>query len=87
MSPTPSQNVSTLHHVLENQTGASKEAMIQANLMMQRLKEAYESSKLAYDASTTFQANVRVSANVSCFLIGFFPFCLDSVHSLRVFDL
>ena len=55
----------TLHNVPEDQTGAGKEAMIQAGLMMQRLKEVYESSKLAYDASTSLQANVRVSAIVS----------------------
>ena len=57
-SPTPPPHVFTLHHVPEDQTGASKEATIQAGLMMQRLKEVYEANKLAYDASTAPQANV-----------------------------
>lgn len=63
--PTPSAHVFTLHRVPEDQTGASKETMIQAGLMMQCLKEAYERSNAAYDASSTLQANVRVSAIVS----------------------
>ena len=65
VSSTPVSNVFTLHHVPEDQAGASKGAMIQANLMMQHLKEVYEGSKLAYDASIALQANVRVSAIVS----------------------
>ena len=55
----------TLHHVPEDQTGAAKEAMIQAGLMMDRLKVVYESSKAAYDASSALQANVQVNMIVS----------------------
>lgn len=63
--PTPSILAYSMQHVPEDQTGAAKEAMIQAGLMMQRTKEAYEASKLAYDASSVLQANIRVSATVS----------------------
>ena len=54
-----------LHHIPEDQTGAAKEAMIQAGLMMDRLKVVYENSKAAYDASSALQTNVRVSGIVS----------------------
>ena len=40
---------------------------MQAEHMMQRTKEAYEASKLAYDASLALWANVQVSALVSAF--------------------
>ena len=63
--PTPASSAFTLHHVPEDQIGAGKEAMIQAGLMMQRLKEVYDANKSAYDASSALQANVRVSAIVS----------------------
>ena len=66
-APAPSQTMFSLHRTLEDQTGAAKEAMIQAEHMMQRTKEAYEASKLAYDASTTLWENVQVSALVSAF--------------------
>ena len=57
--PTPALNPSplttfTLHRVPEDQVGASKEALIQAGLMCDRPKEAY-------DASAALQTNVRVS--------------------------
>ena len=54
-----------LHHIPEDQVGASKEAMIQASLMMDGMKVVYDTSKAAYDASSTLQANVRVSGIVS----------------------
>ena len=72
-----------LYHVPEDQTGAAKEAMIQAGQMMLRTKEAYEASKLAYDASTTLQANVRVSSIVSSFPIEFLS--ILTLHPLGVF--
>ena len=62
-TPTPTQF--TLHHVPEDQTGASKEAMIQDGLMMERLKVVYESSKSTYDANSALQANVRVTMILS----------------------
>jgi len=74
-SPHPSQTIFSLHRVPEDQTGAAKEAMIQAEHMMRHTKEAYEASKLAYDASSALRANVQVSALVSAFLI-----VLLSVH-------
>ena len=64
-SSTPASTVFTLHHVPEDQDGASKEAMIQAGLVMDRLKVVYDTSKAAYDASSALQANVRVSGIVS----------------------
>ena len=54
-----------MHHVLEDQVGVAKEAMIQAGLMMDRLKVVYDTSKAAYDASSALQANVRVSGIIS----------------------
>ena len=71
-SPAPSQTIFSLHHFPEDQTGAAKEAMIQAEHMMQWTKEAYEASKLAYDASSALRVNVQVSALVSAF----FRLCL-----------
>src|SRR6266566_2932542 len=62
-----SQTIFSLHRVPEDQTGAAKEAMMQAAHMMRRTKEAYEASKLAYDASSALRANVQVSALVSAF--------------------
>ena len=53
------------HHVLGDQVGAAKEAMIQAGLMMDRMKVVYETSKAAYDASSALQTNVQVSGIVS----------------------
>jgi hypothetical protein len=47
----PPVNIFSLYKVSEDQTGASKEAMIQAELMTQRLKEMCAAGKLAYDAS------------------------------------
>lgn len=55
------------------QTGAGKEAMIQAEQMMMQTKEAYEANKLAYDAISALRANVRVSGIVSSFPIEFCP--------------
>ncbi|KAE8778667.1 hypothetical protein D1007_48434 [Hordeum vulgare] len=54
----------TLQHILEDQTGAGKEAMIQAHQMMMQTKEANEASRLAYDASSTLHANVRKSCEL-----------------------
>ena len=64
-APTPPVNIFSLYKVPEDQTGASKEAMIQAELMTQRIKEVCAAGKLAYDASAALQENVRVSALVS----------------------
>ena len=48
--------------------------MIEAEFMMLRTKEAYEASKLAYDASSALRANVQVSALVSAFLLESLPY-------------
>ena len=60
--PTP---LFVTHHVPEGQVGAAKEAILQAGLMMDRMKVVYETSKAAYDASSALQANVQVSGIVS----------------------
>ena len=52
MSPVPSSLLFAMHHIPEDQVGAAKEAMIQAGLMMDRLKVVYDTSKAAYDASS-----------------------------------
>jgi hypothetical protein len=54
-----------LHHVLEDQTGAAKEAMIQSMFLETQSKLAYEAARLAYDASSALRKNVHVSAVVS----------------------
>ena len=64
-SPVPSSLMFAMHPIPEDQVGASNEAMIQVSLMMDRLKVVYDTSKAAYDASSTLQANVRVSGIVS----------------------
>jgi hypothetical protein len=58
--------------------------MIQAGQMMLRTKEAYEASKLAYDASSALQANVRVSGIVSSFPIEFLSVLI--LHPLGCFS-
>jgi hypothetical protein len=80
---TPPTVVYPLYHIPEDQTRAAKEAMIQAEQMMRRTKEAYEASKLAYDASSALHANVRVSAIVSSFSIEFLS--ILTLHPLGVF--
>ena len=64
-SSVPPAPLFVAHHVPEAQVGAAKEAMIQAGLMMDRMKVVYETSKAAYDASSALQTNIRVSGIVS----------------------
>ncbi|KAE8809604.1 hypothetical protein D1007_13767 [Hordeum vulgare] len=64
--PTPSTLAYSMQHVPEDQTGATKEAMIQAGLMMQRTREAYEASKVAYDADSVLQVNIRKACEIGC---------------------
>ena len=54
----PSSRMFAAYPVPEDQVGATKEAMIQAGLMMDRLKVVYDTSKAAYDASSALQVNV-----------------------------
>ncbi|XP_044446533.1 uncharacterized protein [Triticum aestivum] len=62
--PIPTSLIFATHHVSEDQVGAAKEAMIQAGLMMDRLKVVYDTSKAAYDASSALQANARKSCEL-----------------------
>ena len=64
-TPAPSSRMFAAYPIPEDQVGAAKEAMIQAGLMMDRLKVVYDTSKDAYDASSALQANVQVSGIVS----------------------
>ena len=57
-SSVPSSIPFSLHHIPEDQVGAAKEAMIQAGVMMDRLKVVYDTSKAVYDARYARQANV-----------------------------
>ena len=54
-----------MHHIPEDQVGAAKEVMIQAGLMMERMKVVYENSNAAYDASSALETHVRVSTIIS----------------------
>ena len=65
MSLAPPSTPFALHHTPQDQVGAAKEAMIQAGLMMDRLKVVFDTSKAAYDTSSALQTNVRVSGIVS----------------------
>ena len=49
------------HHVPEDQAGAAKEAIRQAEIMMEQVKAIREASQAAYDASSALQSNVQVS--------------------------
>ncbi|XBI11375.1 hypothetical protein VPH35_138452 [Triticum aestivum] len=63
-SSVPSSTPFALHHIPEDQVGDAKEAMIQASLMMDRLKVVYDTSKAAYDTSSALQANVWKSCEI-----------------------
>ena len=56
----------TVHHVPEDQVGATKEAIRQAGIMMEQVKVVREASQAAYDASSTLQSNVQVSRFTTC---------------------
>ncbi|KAE8790530.1 hypothetical protein D1007_35190 [Hordeum vulgare] len=62
--PTPLMLAYPSHRVPEDHTGVAKDAMIQAEQMMLQIKVAYEASKLAYDASSVLQANVRKTCEI-----------------------
>ncbi|XP_044979006.1 uncharacterized protein LOC123446494 isoform X1 [Hordeum vulgare subsp. vulgare] len=62
--PTSSSIAFSMHCVSEEQTGAAKEAMIQAKMMMQHTKEVFEARKLAYDASSALKANIRKACEI-----------------------
>ena len=62
MSPT---TMYTTRRIPEDQTGAAKEAMIQAELMTQQAKGAYDAIVSVYNNSVVLQENDRVSATVS----------------------
>ena len=64
-APVDPPSLFATHHVPEDQVGAAKEAILQAGLMMDRMKVVYETSKAAYDASSALQANFQVSGIVS----------------------
>ena len=49
-----------VHHVLEDQVGATKEAIRQAGIMMEQLKVVRDASQAAYNASSALQSNVQV---------------------------
>mgnify|MGYP000976135276 FL=1 len=59
----------------DNSPGAAREALHQANLVMEQVKVMHEASQIAYNASTTLQTNVQVSKiptellNIALYLI------------------
>nr|XP_020181199.1 aspartic and glutamic acid-rich protein-like [Aegilops tauschii subsp. strangulata] len=63
-SSIPTSPLFVTHHVPKDQVGAGKEAMIQAGLMMDQLKVVYDTSKAAYDASSSLQTNVHKSCEL-----------------------
>ena len=57
----PSVPFFTTYHVPESQSDAALEAIRQAGVTMERMKEVHENSQAAYDASAALWANVQVS--------------------------
>ena len=51
----------TTYHVPESQSDAAAEAILQAGVMMERMKAVHDNSQAAYDASGALRANVQVS--------------------------
>ena len=51
-TPVDPSSLFAAHHVPEDQTGAAKEAIRQASIMMERMKVIREASQAAYDASS-----------------------------------
>ena len=49
------------HHTPDDPTGAAKEAILQANLMMEQMKVVHEASQATYNASSALHVNVKVS--------------------------
>ena len=49
------------HYIPEDQAGAAKEAIRQAEVMMEQVKAIRDASQAAYDASSALQSNVQVS--------------------------
>ena len=49
------------HHIPDDLAGAAKEAILQANLMMEQMKVVHEASQAAYNASSALHINVKVS--------------------------
>ena len=49
------------HHTPDDPAGATKEVILQANLMMEQMKVVHEASQAAYNASSAMRVNVKVS--------------------------
>ena len=49
------------HHTPDDSAGAAKEAILQANLMMEQMKVVHKASQAAYNASSSLHVNVKVS--------------------------
>ena len=54
-------SVFAIHHVLEDEVNAAKEAIRQAGIMMEKMTMVRDASQAAYDASSALQSNVQVS--------------------------
>ena len=60
-APADPPSIFAIHHVLEDEVNAAKEAIRQAGIMMEKMKMVREASQAAYDASSALQSNVQVS--------------------------
>ena len=49
------------HHTPDDPAGAAKEAILQANLMMEQMKVVHEAIQASYNARSTLHVNVKVS--------------------------
>ena len=56
-----SSSLFAAHHTPDDPTGAAKEAILQANLMMEQMKVVHEASQATYNASSALHVNVKVS--------------------------
>ena len=60
-APAEPPSVFATHHVPEDEVNATKEAIRQAGIMMEKMKMVREASQAAYDVSSALQSNVQVS--------------------------
>ena len=60
-APVDQPSIFATHHAPEDEVNATKEAIHQVGVMMERVKAIRDASQAAYDASSALQSNVQVS--------------------------
>ena len=57
----PPLSLFAAHHTPDDPGSAAKEAIVQANVMMEQMKVVHEASQAAYNASSALHVNVKFS--------------------------